>query len=104
MVTVGRWMSEREYLAMKRTGLVQQSPNGGAKGVLYPSDPTMFKNARAGDLYVEFDVPKSTLEGKSAGQRAISGPDSLRGRLANSKGLPLPELPPATNIRVIMKK
>lgn len=103
-VTVGRWMSKEEYNAMLRTGRVQESPNGGAKGVLYPPNPASYKAAPPGDIYVEFDVPKSSLEGKSLGQSAISGPNSPRGRLAVQKGLAPLEMPQATNIRIVRRK
>ncbi len=103
-VTVGRWMSEEEYSAMVRTGRVQESRAGGAKGVLYPPNPASYKAAPPGDIYVEFDVPKSILEGKSVGQVAIPGPNSLRGRLAVQKGLSPPQMPRATNIRIVGKK
>ena len=93
-------MNPKEYDAMVRTGRVQESPGGGPKGLLDPPDPTMYRAAPPGDVYVEFDVPKSTLEPKSRGQSMVSGPNSPRGRLAVKKGLPAPEMPRATNITI----
>ena len=97
-VTVGRWMSQKEYDAMMSTRRVQESPTGG-KSVSFPSNPANYKAAPPGDFYVEFDVPESSLSGKSVGQMVIPGPNSLAGRLARQKGLPPPKMPPATNIR-----
>ena len=60
-----------------------------------------YKAAPKGDVYVEFDVPASSIAGKSAGQAAIPGANSLQARLAAQKGLPPPQMPPATNIRIV---
>ncbi len=100
LVTVGRWMSRKEHDAMVRSGLVQESPTGG-KNVLHPASPGSYKAIPKGDMYVEFDVPKSSLVDKSVGQKLIPGPNSLHARLAVKKGLPTPQMPPATNIRIV---
>lgn len=51
-------------------------------------------------MYVEFDVPEKSLIHTNEGWAKIAGPDSLEGRLAKRKGLPVPEMPVAENIGV----
>ena len=51
-------------------------------------------------MYVEFDVPTSSLKQTNDGWAKIVGPNSLEGRLAAKKGEPLPEMPSATNIKL----
>jgi hypothetical protein len=48
---------------------------------------------------VEFDVPSSSLKATQEGWAKILSPSTLEGRLAAQKGLPVPQLPPATNIQ-----
>ena len=101
LVTVGRWMSQGEYDKMVATEMVQ-SGQGDRSYVAYPSDPNAFgRQAKPGSVYVEFDVPRSTVSpGGAPGWAQISGPTSLEGRLAEKRGLSKPELPKARNIRL----
>ena len=98
--TVGRWMSPTEYQQMRNTGKVIQSSTG-TTHVAYPADINAFgKQAKNGAIYVEFDVPKTSLVPTNEGWAKIVGPDSIEGRLAKRKGLPVPEMPDASNISI----
>lgn len=95
---VGRWMSEAEYRAMLNSGRVQESYSG-TTHVANPADATAFINqAKPGAYYVEFNVPGASLKVTNEGWAKVIGPNSLEGRLAARKGLPIPEMPPATYI------
>ncbi|MER7132165.1 TreTu family toxin [Streptosporangium saharense] len=98
LVRVGRWMSPREYKAMLETGMVQ-SGGDDRTYVVHPPSKDGFKPNRRGSLYVEFDVPLSTLiPGGRPGDYKMSGPGSFDARVAVKKGLPIPQFPPALNI------
>ncbi|MGE5416360.1 MAG: RHS repeat-associated core domain-containing protein, partial [Acidobacteriota bacterium] len=101
MTTVGRWMSPSELEAMQETGMVQESYSG-TTHVVHPADASGFgKQAAPGSVYVEFDVPVTAVKPTSSGGVAkIVGPNSLEGRLAANKGLPVPQMPAAQNIIV----
>ena len=99
LARVGRWMSEAEFTAMGRTGMVQESVNLGVTNVAYPANATAFINqAQVGSLYVEFSVPASSVISKGGGWGLIPGPNSIYGRLAIQQGRPVPQMPPAINI------
>lgn len=101
---VGRWMSSDEFAEMQQTGVVQESYTG-TTYVAFPANPEAFMNqAKPGAVYIEFDVPASSIRKTKEGWAAIKGPKSLDGRLAAKKGLPMPEMPPATNITHIATK
>lgn len=98
--TVGRWMGPAEYQQMLDTGTVVQSSTG-TTHVAYPADIDAFgKQAKNGAMYVEFDVPEKSLVPTNEGWAKIVGPDSIEGRLAKRKDLPVPEMPTAENITV----
>ena len=89
---------------MQSTGRVQTGA-GGVHRVAFPADPNAYKAAPAGDVFATYDVPSCSL--KPAGTdawRQIVGPDSVQGRLAARKDLPLPELPEFENLEVEMTK
>jgi hypothetical protein len=94
---VGRWMSEKEYAAMVRTGRVQEG-TGGITNVASPPRPYAFRSPRRNDRYVEFDTLKGrlNLKDKELGWKYINGPNSMLGRL-NRPGQNL-AMPPARNI------
>ncbi|PIF92992.1 RHS repeat-associated protein [Acidovorax sp. 62] len=95
---VGRWMSQAELDAMKASGRVQESFSG-TTHVATPTNASAFINqAKPGSVYVEFNVPSSSLRATNEGWSKIIGPNSLEGRLAGRKGLPLPQMPEATGI------
>jgi hypothetical protein len=97
-VRVGRWMSEVEYRKMVDTGMVQESLTG-TTHVAYPAKASAFYNqARPGSMYVEFDVPATSVVPTQEGWAKILGPNSLQGRNAARRGRPVPQLPPAGNI------
>ncbi|MDX1933131.1 MAG: hypothetical protein SFU56_11040 [Capsulimonadales bacterium] len=62
------------------------------------------RQAKPGSVYVEFDVPSSSVVPTSEGWAKIIGPNSLQGRLAARKGLPIPQMPAAQNINPIASK
>jgi len=98
-ITLGRWMSKQEYDKMLETGKVQESFCG-TTYVAYPAKAEAFiKQAPSYSYYVEFDVPPLIVKPTSdEGWAKIIGPNSVQGRLAKRKGLPIPEMPTAINI------
>jgi hypothetical protein len=93
-------MSQAEYDTMVKTGKVPESFTG-TTHVASPADINAFgKQAKPGSIYVEFDVPSTSLKPTNEGWSKIVGPNSLEGRLAAKKGQPIPEMPSATNIEV----
>lgn len=105
LTRVGRWMSPAEHEAMTETGMVQEA-GGGTTYVASPADPAAYgQQAVSGSRYVEFDVPQDSLApaGKE-GWAQIPGPNSLYGRLAAMRGLPIPQFRPALNIEWLMTK
>ncbi|MFI2367700.1 polymorphic toxin-type HINT domain-containing protein [Streptomyces sp. NPDC018833] len=100
MVTVGRWMSSAEHQAMMDTGMVQRG-GGGFTYVVYPASRDAYISARPGSVYVEFDVPKSSLiPGGRPGDFKMSDSDTIFARLAKKKGKPVPQLSEAKNIKL----
>lgn len=96
--TVGRWMSPDELSKMQKTGKAQESYSG-TTHVADPANPEAFiKQTKVGNVYVEFDVPASSLKKTNEGWAQIVGPNSATGRLAARKGNPVPEMPDAENI------
>ena len=92
-------MSQDERRKMVATGMVQE----GGGGVTYAVEPATSEaywwEAAPGTGYVEFDVPSDSLyPGGKPGWVKMSTPRGLPGRVAFVKGLPTPELPPASNI------
>jgi hypothetical protein len=98
MTRVGRWMHPAEYEAMKASGVVQADV-AGLHRVAVPASPNAYKAARKGDIYVEYDLPTSSLSpgGKDV-WRTVHGPGSPLARLREKKGLPAPELPRFKNL------
>jgi RHS repeat-associated protein len=95
---VGRWMSQAEHDAMRTSGRVQESFTG-TTHVASPADAAAFINqAKPGSLYVEFNVPTSSLKATNQGWSKVIGPKSLEGRAAARKGQPIPQMPAATDI------
>ncbi|MCD0453019.1 hypothetical protein LO762_28120 [Actinocorallia sp. API 0066] len=99
-VTVGRWMRQDEYGKMLRTGMVQPG-RGDFTYVVYPASPDAYKPTWKGSIYVEFDVPRSTLiQGGRPGDYKMSGPSTIFSRREVKNGHPALELPKAKNIRL----
>nr|WP_229106298.1 hypothetical protein [Paenibacillus sp. 1001270B_150601_E10] len=89
---------------MAKTGKVPESHTG-TTHVANPADANAFgKQAKPGSLYVEYDVSTSSLKQTNDGWAKIVGPNSLEGRLAAKKDQPIPEMPPATNIKRVGEK
>ena len=83
---------------MKVSGRVQESFSV-TTHVASPADAAAFINqAKPGSLYVEFNVPTSSLKATNEGWSKVIGPNSLEGRLAARQGLPIPQMPAATDI------
>ena len=99
MVRVGRWMSQEEYNKMVEQGRVQESYSG-TTYVTYP----MYQGAPPGSVYVEFDVPLDAIKLTQPGWAKILGPNTLEGRLATRKGLPVPQMPEASSIVLVRRK
>ena len=73
----------------------------GTTHVAVPADVNAFgQQAQNGAMYVEFDVPEKSVVPTGEGWGKIVRPNSLEGRLAAKKGLPVPEMPAAENINV----
>lgn len=93
---------------MVATGMVQAEPKSGMSYVVSPPAAGAYgKQAKPGSLYVEFDVPAGSVRmtNRQLGWAAIDGPNSNWAKmLAKRKGVPLPQLPPAANIRLVMTK
>jgi RHS repeat-associated protein len=101
----GRWMTSAEHVAMIETGKVQEG-DGGMTYVAHPADPAVYaKQAARGSRYLEFDVPReSVVPAGKEDWAQIPGPDSLYGRLAAMRGLPIPHFPLAVNIEWLLTK
>lgn len=102
---VGRWMGRDEYGKMLTTGKVQESFSG-ATYVATPASPAAYeRQAKPGSIYVEFDVPASSVKQLQEGWGRIIGPSTLESRLAARRGTKaVEEMPPATNIQVVTQK
>jgi hypothetical protein len=99
-------MSQTEYDAMLKTGMVQESYSG-TTHVLFPGHQASFaRQALPGSVYVEFNVPTESVKATQAqtGWAKILGPNTIEGRLAAKKGQPIPQMPKATNITKITSK
>jgi hypothetical protein len=59
MTKVGRWMSEAEYNVMKNTGRMVEGAGG--KTSVAVGGSNAFTGAAKGSVYVEFEVPTSSL-------------------------------------------
>jgi hypothetical protein len=91
-------MSQGEFSAMRTSGKVQESFSG-TTHVANPADASAFINqAKPGSLYIEFNVPASSLKTTNEGWSKVIGPNSLEGRLAVRNGQPIPQMPEATSI------
>lgn len=90
---------------MKKTGVAQESFTG-TTHVASPADASTFiKQAETGSVYVEFDVPSSSVKATSEnGVAKLIGPNTLEGRAAARAGRPIPEMPQATNIEHVATK
>lgn len=104
LVRVGRWMSQTEYDLMVSTAQVQESSSG-TTHVASPANPAAFQaQTKPGYLYVEFDVPASSIKPTQLGWAKVLGPNSLEGRLASRAGKPRPQMPSALNIQHLTTK
>lgn len=63
-----------------------------------------FRQAQPGSIYVEFDVPTSSLSQTKDVWAKILGPSTPEARLRQRKGLTVPEMPYAKNIKIVGEK
>ena len=103
-MTVGRWMCRAEYVQMLVSGRVQESFSGTTHVLLPPDSASFRRQAKPGDLYVEFDVPSNCLRMTGIGWAKIIGPRSLQGRYAARTGRAVPRMPVADKIRHVATK
>lgn len=102
---VGRWMSRDEYNKMVETEHVQKPYNADQSYVANPADYNAFyKQTEKGNVYVEFDVPTSSLKQTKDIWATIPGPNSMYSKLNKLKGLPPYEFPKVTNIVLVGEK
>ncbi len=95
---VGRWMSQEEFGLMSRSRRVIEG-GGGRTYVVRPPNPDAYPAGKG--VYVEFDVPTSSLHPASRPEWAvIPGPNAGTPRYG-----PLPsEMPPATRIDQVRRR
>lgn len=86
-------MSQTELDAMTSSGRVQESFNNGVTSVTVPPNPRLYRAAPTGDIFTQFDVPTSSLNGVGTGTAKIYGPNSIF-----DPRLGITEMPQATNI------
>ncbi|MEV7868073.1 hypothetical protein AB0P17_18665 [Streptomyces sp. NPDC088124] len=99
MANVGRWMSSDEYQKILKTGMVQEGA-GGLTYVVSPGNPDAYKPTYRCSIYVEFEVPESSLlPGGRPGDYKMANADTLMGRYLAKKG-GTPGMPEAKNIRL----
>jgi hypothetical protein len=104
IIRVGRWMSETEFQKMLDSNFVQKS-KGNMTHITNPANPDAFKAAKPGSIYVEFDVPASSVvPGGKEGWGIIPGSGSIYDKLNIRKGLPGYKMPKATNIQILKRK
>lgn len=77
---VGRWMSPRERQGMIDTGNIQWNFDGVHRVSNPPSANTYRAHPRS-DVYMEYEVPASSLRPHSTGTSIIYGPESLQAQL-----------------------
>ena len=102
---VGRWMSKEEYNKMVRTEYVQKPYNAEQSYVANPADfNAYYKQAPKGSVYVEFDVPSSSIKQTKDVWALIPGPNSMYSKLNILKGLKPYDFPKVTNIKLVGEK
>ncbi|AGY56694.1 hypothetical protein [Gloeobacter kilaueensis] len=100
-VRVGRWMGRKEYEAMLSSGTVQESYSG-TTHVTFPASPNSFHKPSQTSIYVEFDVPDLAIVKTQEGWAKIIGPNTIQGRNAKRKGQPVPQMPQASSIQLLI--
>ncbi len=102
MTTVGRWMSKVEYTAMQNGK--PAAVGAGGKTSVTVGGSNVWNSAKKGSVYVEFDVPTSSLvQGGEKGIYSIIGADasaSQKAALAKQGGV---VSPPVQNITPILE-
>ena len=92
--TVGRWMSKAEYEMMAKTGRMVEGAGG--QTFVATGGPGAFNAAAKGSVYVEFQVPTSSLlQGGQANWFKVIGPNAgkaMQGALQKQGGQLLPQI------------
>ncbi|MDR2039448.1 MAG: hypothetical protein LBQ60_16115 [Bacteroidales bacterium] len=102
VTTVGRWMSKREYAAMKSGTTVLEGAGG--QTFVTQGGSHLFSGAARGSVYAEFQVPtNSLLQGGKQGWFKMLGPNASKSQqyLLQKQGGPL--LPQYQNLSPILK-
>ena len=80
MTTVGRWMSQAEYEAMKAGGRMLEGAGG--KTSVATGGFDSFAGAAKGSVYAEFQVPTNSLiQGGQSNWFSILGPNASKSQL-----------------------
>jgi hypothetical protein len=102
MTKVGRWMSEAEYNVMKNTGRMLEGAGG--KTSVAVGGPNAFTGAAKGSVYVEFEVPTSSLiQGGQSNWHSIIGPNANNAQLYMLQKQGGQLLPQIQNLSPILK-
>jgi hypothetical protein len=94
-------MSKAELAEMEATNTAVESRTLGSSRVAFPSTPDAYKDAPAGSVYVEYDVPKGSVKATGSDWARIPGSNSPEARLAAKTGNPAPAMPQVENIKVV---
>lgn len=103
MTTVGRWMSELEYEAMKSGATILEGAGG--QTFVTQGGAHLFSGAARGSVYAEFQVPtNSLLQGGKEGWFKMLGPNASKSQqyLLQKQGGAL--LPQYQNLSRLLKK
>jgi hypothetical protein len=100
--TVGRWMSQAEYAAMKNGS--PAAVGAGGKTSVTVGGPNVWSSAKSGSVYVEFQVPTNSLvPGGGAGIYSILGSNAGKSQLFKLQKLGGQVSPPVQNISPILQ-
>ncbi|UHA73174.1 hypothetical protein KIK04_21710 [Paenibacillus sp. 481] len=96
-------MSPGEYDKTIETGYVQKPFTAARTYVAHSASyDAFYKQASKGSVYVEFDVPSSSLRQTKDEWATIPGPNSLYSKLLEKKGLPpIQSFPKEENVKMI---
>ena len=90
---------------MVETGYVQKPYNAEQSYVANPAHiNAYYKQTAKGNVYVELDVPSSSLKQTKDAWAAIPGPNSMYSKLNIQKGLKPYDFPMAKNISLVGEK
>jgi hypothetical protein len=73
---------------MRAAGRLQESWNDGVTSVSLPASRSAYRAGSAKDVYVEFDVPASSVRAADGRTGKIYGPNSSQGKLLGIQDMP----------------